>query len=134
MVTAPFFYTLDKFEIDAFVRIRVFVGLNSAITDIIRDIESLEKDEDSKSLESSCEFEQARYEIPDLPEREPEPPTVFQEALELAETDSTLANRTAISLDEFLGPLIDNYSPDRGALEGQSLGPSASRSHCPRHL
>ena len=43
VVTQPFFYTLNKFELDAFIRVRAFVGLNSAISDVIRDVQDLKQ-------------------------------------------------------------------------------------------
>lgn len=114
---------MDKFELDAFVRIRGFVGLNSALSGVVRKVEDLAGGDDK----FECVISSGRYEIPELPEREPETPTVFTDALSSIEPDSTLLNKTAIALDELLGPLVDDFSPERGALEGQSLGTYVAR-------
>lgn len=119
VVTQPYFYTLSKFELDAFVRIRVFVGLNSALTNVIRKVEDLTGGDDVE-----CTISRGRYVIPDLPSSsgDPELPGPLETAIENANGNPLFANRTEFDLDEFLDGLVDDFSPDRGALEGQSLG------------
>jgi len=118
VITRPFFYTLNKFELDAFIRIRAFVGLNSALTDVIRKAEDLAGSDDLE-----CVLSTGRFEVPELPDRDaPETPSILEQALEAANSTGDFSNRTSIDLDELLGTFEDDFSPDRGALEGQSLG------------
>jgi len=116
-ISRPFFYTLNKFELDAFVRIRVFVGLNSALTNVVRKVQDL-----AGSNEIECRFIRGPFKIPELPNREPETPIILEQALEEANNSSKFTNEISIDLAELLGDFDDGFSPGRGALQGQSLG------------
>lgn len=41
IVTDPYFYTLDVFEIDAYLEVRIKLGINNAITDVIKTLEGV---------------------------------------------------------------------------------------------
>ena len=106
-------YNLQKAELEAFIRIRGFVGLNQEIGDVIRDVT---KDLNNKGDTRSCEWKFAKYRVPELPSRDD--PDLMAEALEAARN----LNFEEIDVNGILDSLGDNYSPDRGELEGQNLG------------
>jgi hypothetical protein len=105
-------YNLQKAELEAFIRIRGFVGLNQAIAKVIRDAtEDLNKKGDS----SKCDWKFAKYRVPELPSRDE--PDLIAEARE-AVRDLSLEE---IDVNGILDSLGDTYSPDRGELQGQNL-------------
>jgi len=119
-ITQPFFYTLNKFELDAFLRIRAFVGLNSDLTGVARKIEDL-ADGDDNAFE--CIISSGPYEVPELPDRDAtETPDILEQVLEAANGTDSSDEFTDDDLNELLRSFGDDYSPDRGGLEGQTLG------------
>jgi len=116
-VTPPFFYQLNEFAFELFVRIRASVGLNSDIGEILQEIA------DGGDDGPTCTFEIDNFKIP---ERKNDAnatviPTPLELALEKAKESDEFVNKTIILLEDLeeAGLLDDPYEGVINALQGQ---------------
>jgi hypothetical protein len=111
VVTSPYFYTLQNFEMDAFIRVRLMLGINNFVQDIIRQINFL--GDNSFSFGPSSSFQ-----IPINPSLTSALPAPLQGALEIAKTHPIFGNATNIALSELNSLVQDTYTSIKGTIEG----------------
>lgn len=114
-VTAPYFYTLDKLSIELFVRVRILVGVNSALTQIIRKARD-------QVVSTLYKFQKIQnYRIPIALPTPSDIPSPLQLALSQAKVSPVYANATSISLSQLNSLVPDPFTGVIGALEGLKL-------------
>jgi len=111
MVTQPYFYILDRFNVDFFIRLRAALGLNDDIGDSIKDIAG--GDDKDK-----CDFRVIPYEIPSFDADEQSAEDIFVETVTKAQADGKTDDE--ITLGDFLETAGHgkSYSGNRPALKG----------------
>jgi len=113
LITQPYFYVLDRFNVDFFIRLRAALGLNDDIGDAIKDIKG-DKDSDSKL----CEFRAVPYEIPSFEAEDPNVPDIFVDAVSKAQADGK--SEDEMTLGDFLAEagVEDKYTGKKQKLTG----------------
>eukprot|EP00542_Grammatophora_oceanica_P000108 CAMPEP_0194068860 /NCGR_PEP_ID=MMETSP0009_2-20130614/87323_1 /TAXON_ID=210454 /ORGANISM="Grammatophora oceanica, Strain CCMP 410" /LENGTH=1075 /DNA_ID=CAMNT_0038721995 /DNA_START=103 /DNA_END=3327 /DNA_ORIENTATION=- len=113
LITQPYFYVLDRFNVDFFIRLRAALGLNDDIGDAIKDIKG-DKDSDSKL----CEFRAVPYEIPSFEAEDPNVPDIFIDAVSKAQADGK--SEDEMTLGDFLAEagVEDKYTGKKQKLTG----------------
>lgn len=111
-ITTPYFYTLNRFDVDVFVRCRAYVGLNTNLADL------LQKFFGSGSL-AGVTFGRSSYRVPSLPSLLSSLPAPLQKALDKARADPIFQDATSLSMAQFssLEP-NDPYKGSRPAIAG----------------
>jgi hypothetical protein len=115
-ITPPYFYTLDKLAIKAFLRVRAQVGLNNAITGFFRKIVSIIPDPSYKFVKME------RLVIPDIVLPPNNVPAPLQLALNQAVNNSMFGNATFISLEQLNALVPDPFPKSIGTpIQGLDL-------------
>lgn len=117
-VTDPYFYTLDKFKVDLFLRVRALVGVNNELRQIVNKVIDFIDD-------ASIAFrKRSSFRLPDVSELKSatnDLPSPLQQALEIAKAESLLSDATSISVDQLNKLVPDPDNRVRQALRGLDL-------------
>jgi hypothetical protein len=111
VVTNPYFYTLNKFEAELFIRLRLFLGLN---TDIRRLLRSITK----SPVDFLVSFRSSLYRIPALQLAESILPVALQKGIDKARAHPVYGEATSLSIAELNALERDPFTNGNASVTG----------------
>jgi hypothetical protein len=111
VVTSPYFYTLQKFETEAFICVRLMLGFNNLIQNIVRQINFVGDNRITFGKSNS-------FRVPTIPPLTSFLPDSLEKALEKAKTHPVFGNATNITLSDLNSLVPDLYTGIKGVIQG----------------
>jgi hypothetical protein len=111
VVSNPYFYVMQKFETEAFIRVRLMLGFNNLIRNIVRQIIFVGDNRINFAKSNS-------FRVPTIPPLTSSLPDSLQRALEQAKTHPVYGTATSITLQDLNSLVPDPYTGIKGIIQG----------------